>query len=97
MARALSVIASSTAGPSLVDRSPAARARRPRVFREPSTKGLTVDEAAGMLAAADALDEHRNCDAALVGLLLLEGLRASEACGPARLAAGCRPGGHEGP
>lgn len=83
VARALSAIGSYyrwATDEQLVDRNPAARARRPRISREPSTKGLTVDEAAGLLATADSLDEHRARDATLVGLLLLEGLRVSEAC-----------------
>lgn len=64
--------------PDLVDgRNPAARARRPKVSKDSPTLGLDRQEAAEFLdaAATDLLDHAVAC------LLMLNGLRVSEACG----------------
>jgi integrase/recombinase XerD len=61
----------------LVDRSPAARVRRPRVGDNVQSTGLSAAEAHALLTAADA-DGARS--ALVTQLLLLCGLRVSEVC-----------------
>lgn len=61
---------------SVIDRSPASRIRLPRVSSESSTHGMTRGEAVQFLAAS----ERNKVQYALVCLLLLNGLRVSEAC-----------------
>ncbi|MDP8930727.1 MAG: tyrosine-type recombinase/integrase [Actinomycetota bacterium] len=63
----------------LLQRSPTTRVRRPRIRREPASAGLSGLEAARLLDVADQLECHRDRDAALIGLLLIQGLRVSEA------------------
>jgi integrase/recombinase XerD len=58
-------------------RSPVAHVRRPSVARDSQTLGLDREEAARLLDAAEAPSAR---DHALVCLLLLNGLRVSEAC-----------------
>lgn len=65
----------------LLQRSPTSRVRRPRIRRGPASAGLSAREAARRLDTADALETHRHRDAALIGLLLVQGLRVSEAIG----------------
>jgi site-specific recombinase XerD len=61
----------------VIGRSPVARVRRPRVFDDAQPLGLDRDQATRLLlAAADAGPR----DHALICLLLLNGLRVSEAC-----------------
>jgi integrase/recombinase XerD len=57
--------------------SPATHVRRPSVARDSQTLGLDRQEAAQLLAAAQAASA---CDHALACLLILNGLRVSEAC-----------------
>jgi site-specific recombinase XerD len=59
----------------LIARNPVALVRRPRVASESSTLGPTMTEARALLAAADDLGSKA---AALIALLLLNGLRVSE-------------------
>jgi integrase len=58
--------------------SPAAHVRRPKVTQESTTLGPDRDEARALLAAAEALGPKYD---ALISLLLLNGLRVSEAVG----------------
>lgn len=58
-------------------RSPVAHVRRPSVARDSQTLGLDRDEAAPFLAAAETASTG---DHALACLLMLNGLRVSEAC-----------------
>lgn len=58
-------------------RSPVAHVRRPSVARDSQTLGLDRDEAARFLAAAETASTG---DHALACLLMLNGLRVSEAC-----------------
>jgi integrase/recombinase XerD len=58
--------------------SPVAHVRRPRVSDESATLGPDRDEARALLGAADALGPKYG---ALIALLLLNGLRVSEAVG----------------
>lgn len=60
------------------DRSPLERVRRPTVSKDSSTLGLDREEAAAVLAAAQASGPR---DHALTCLLMLSALRVSEACG----------------
>lgn len=60
-----------------IERSPAARVRLPKVSPESSTHGMTRAEAVQFLIAS----ERNPVQHALVCLLLLNGLRISEACG----------------
>jgi site-specific recombinase XerD len=60
-----------------VDRSPANRVRLPRLGSDSSTHGMTRQEIMAFLAAS----ERNPVQHALVCLLLLNGLRISEACG----------------
>lgn len=60
------------------ERNPVTRVRRPRVGTESPRLGLDRDEARGLLGAAEAAGAR---DHALVALLLLNGLRVSEAVG----------------
>lgn len=59
----------------LVDRSPVARVKRPKVSDESPRFGLDKDEARALLAASD----RKPRDHGLAALLLLNGLRVSEA------------------
>ena len=61
----------------LIDRSPVARVRRPRVSEESATLGLDKAELHALLAAAKASGAR---DHALTCLLALNGLRVSEVC-----------------
>lgn len=60
----------------LIPKSPAARCRLPKVSTESSTHGMTRSEATRFLAAS----KRNSTQHALVCLLLLNGLRISEAC-----------------
>lgn len=64
-------------GEEAVTRSPLDRVRRPRVAEDSQALGVDADGAARLLAAARAVGPR---DHALVCLLLLNGLRVSEAC-----------------
>jgi site-specific recombinase XerD len=64
----------------LLDRSPMQHVRRPRVPDDSPTLGLDREEARGFLAAAEVAGAR---DHALACLLLLNGLRVSEACAAA--------------
>jgi integrase len=59
----------------LLEDSPVANVRRPKVSDDSSTVGLTVDELDGLLSAAE---EHGPRSAALVSLLAYKGLRVGE-------------------
>lgn len=59
----------------LLDRSPVDRVRRPRVPDTSPRSGLERHEAAAMLRAAETAGPR---DASVIGLLMLDGLRASE-------------------
>ena len=83
IARALSALSSFyeyalDAAPQLLSANPAARVKRPKVSAESSTLGLSKAEAEAFLAAARASSAT---DYALGCLLLLNGLRVSEALG----------------
>jgi integrase/recombinase XerD len=81
IARKLSALASFYAyalDESLIDRSPVARVRRPKVGDESPSTGLDRDELRAFLAAARRSGPR---DAALALLLALNGLRISEALG----------------
>lgn len=62
----------------VADRNPAAHVRRPKVSQESTTLGLDRDELGRFLAAAGLAGGR---DHALACLLVLNGLRVSEACG----------------
>jgi integrase/recombinase XerD len=79
VARKLSAVASLygyAVAEDLLDASPTAHIRRPKVSRDSQTTGLTRAELATLRAAAD---DHSPRAAALVALLALNGLRVSEA------------------
>jgi integrase/recombinase XerD len=81
VARRLCTVAGSTAMPKqegLLERSPAAHVRRPRLDYESHATGLGRNEVGALLVAAGlaAASEH-----ALVSLLAINGLRVSEALG----------------
>jgi len=83
VARALSALSSFfeyvlDAAPQLLSANPAARVKRPRVSAESPTLGLNKAEAEAFLAAAR---DSSTTDYALACLLLLNGLRVSEALG----------------
>jgi len=61
-----------------LDHSPAAGLRRPRVATESATFGLTLDQLRTLLRTAD---QHSPRAAAVTALLILTGLRVSEALG----------------
>lgn len=60
----------------VLTRSPVDGVRRPRVADESSTSGLTLDELKALLHTAD---QHGPRSGAVVGLLILTGVRVSEA------------------
>ncbi|MCA1678484.1 MAG: site-specific integrase, partial [Actinobacteria bacterium] len=62
----------------LLEHSPVANVRRPKVSDDSSTVGLTADELDRLLGAAE---EHRPRSAALVSLLVYNGLRIAEVLG----------------
>lgn len=62
----------------LLEHSPVANVRRPKVSEDSSTVGLTADELDRLLTAAE---EHGPRSAALISLLVYNGLRISEALG----------------
>jgi integrase/recombinase XerD len=62
----------------VLDHSPTAGIRRPQVATESTTLGLTLPQLQALLRAADA---HSPRSSAAVGLLILSGLRVSEALG----------------
>jgi integrase/recombinase XerD len=66
------------AGEEVINRSPVVHVRRPRVSQDSTTLGPTRDEARRLLDAAEELGPKAH---ALVGLLLLNGLRVGEALG----------------
>jgi integrase/recombinase XerD len=63
---------------SVLDRSPVANVKRPKVSDESSTAGLTNDE---LIALLDVADAHSPRWAALVSVLVFTGVRISEALG----------------
>lgn len=79
LARRLSTLAafySHGVGLGVLDHSPAAGVRRPRIATESTTSGLTLPQLQTLLRAADG---HSPRSAAVTALLILTGLRVSEA------------------